>query len=150
MERQPNAPFTPCTEMAPTQSSMPIFSKKNTDSTTRMPEMRPMAAAAPALTKAHGAVIATKPANMPLHIMYGSGFLVLNHHIYMVAARAPVAEASIVLTATTAMRRSVPASVEPGLNPNQPNARMNVPSMTNGMLWGRTGWTILPLLSYLP
>ena len=45
-----------------------------------------------------------------------------------------VAEASIVLVATTAMRRSVPARLEPGLNPNQPNARMNVPSITMGML----------------
>src|ERR1035437_2041579 len=125
--------------MAPTQASMPIFAKKNTDSTTRMPEMRPMRAAPPALMKAHGALMATSPANMPLHIMDGSGFLVRNHHIHSVAATAPVAEASIVLTATTAMRRSVPASDEPGLNPNQPNARMNVPSMTKGMLCGVIG-----------
>ena len=43
--------------------------------------------------------------------------------------------ASIVLTTTNEMRRSVPASVEPGLKPNQPKARMNVPSTTIGMLW---------------
>ena len=36
--------------------------------------------------------------------------------------------ASIVLTTTKLMRRSVPASVEPGLKPNQPKARMNVPT----------------------
>ncbi len=40
----------------------------------------------------------------------------------------------MVLTATIAMRVSVPASVEPGLNPNQPNARMNVPRRAIGML----------------
>ena len=33
------------------------------------------------------------------------------------------------------MRKSVPASVEPGLKPNQPKARMNVPSTTIGTLW---------------
>ena len=65
--------------------------------------------APPALTNAHGQVIATKPANMPLHIIEGSGFLVRNHHIHKVAPSAPVADASIVFTATTAMRRSVPA-----------------------------------------
>ena len=32
------------------------------------------------------------------------------------------------------MRRSVPARVEPGLNPNQPKARMNVPATTIGTL----------------
>jgi len=31
------------------------------------------------------------------------------------------------------IRRSVPDNVEPGLNPNQPKARMNVPSTTIGM-----------------
>ena len=34
---------------------------------------------------------------------------------------------------------SVPDSVEPGLNPNQPNARMNVPSTAIGMLWPGIG-----------
>src|SRR6266436_5458154 len=121
--------------MAPTQSSMPFLSKKKTDSTTRTPAMRPSQKAPPALTNAHGQVIATKPASMPLHIMEGSGFLVLTHHIHSVDAKAPVAEASIVFTATTLMRKSVPARVEPGLNPNQPKARMNVPNMAIGMLW---------------
>ena len=46
-------------------------------------------------------MIATKPASMPLHIMDGSGFFVRTHHIHKVAARAPVAEQSIVFVATT-------------------------------------------------
>ena len=46
--------------------------------------------------------------------------------------------ASIVLTATELMRRLPFAdapSVEPGLNPNQPNARMKQPSSTITMSW---------------
>src|SRR4030095_14238441 len=39
------------------------------------------------------------------------------------AESAPAAPASMVFTATTAMRRSPPARVEPGVKPNQPNAR---------------------------
>src|SRR5205085_2776902 len=104
----------------------------------------PIQQAPPALTNAQGAVIATRPANMPLHIMDGSGFLVLNHQTYSVVDKAAVEPAIMVLTAITAMRRSVPARVEPGLNPNQPNARMNVPSMTIGILCGRMGCTSFP------
>src|SRR5215472_9799797 len=103
--------------MAPTGSSIRCLSKKNTDSTTRTPAISPSQNAPPALTKAHGHVIATKPANMPLHIIEGSGFLVRTHHIQRVAPKAPEAEASIVFTATTEMRRSVPARLEPGLKP---------------------------------
>src|ERR1700739_4642189 len=102
--------------MAPTASSIPILSKKNTDSTTRMPAIRPIQNAPPALTKAHGQVMATNPASMPLHIIEGSGFLVRNHHIHKVAPSAPLAEAIIVLVATTATRSSVPARLDPGLN----------------------------------
>ena len=40
----------------------------------------------------------------------------------------------MVLTATTAILRSPPASVEPGLNPNQPKARINVPITAIGIL----------------
>src|SRR6201993_1080032 len=97
------------------------------------PATAPMMTAPNELTNAHGAVMATRPASMPLHIMAGSGLPVL---IIMTSAvnRAPEADASMVFTAMMAMRLSVPDSVDPGLNPNQPNARMNVPNMTIGML----------------
>ena len=121
--------------MAPTGSS--IFSTPSMNSTetqTRTPEMSPIRTDDGALTKAHGAVIATRPASNPFAIMLGSGFP--NFTIMKImAVRAPPAEASMVLVATTAMRRSVPASVEPGLKPNQPKARMNVPAMAIGMWW---------------
>src|SRR4029077_1606668 len=100
-------------------------------------------------TNAQGAVIATRPASIPLHIMLGSGLLLRNHHLHNVAPKAPVALASIVFTATTAMRRSVPASVEPGLNPNQPKARMKVPSATIGTSCPGIAFG-LPCESYLP
>jgi len=54
-----------------------------------------------------------------------------------------------VLTAMTAMRRSPPASVLPGLKPNQPNARMKHPSTPIGMLWPGIGLAE-PSLLYLP
>ena len=46
---------------------------KNTASMTMMAAMAPMTAAAHGDTKAHGAVMATRPASMPLTIMPGSG-----------------------------------------------------------------------------
>ncbi len=64
------------------------------------------------------------------------------------AAKAPATLASIVLTTMKAMRRSVPASVEPGLNPNQPKARMKQPTMAIGM-WCAGIVCGLPLM-YLP
>ena len=47
--------------------------------------------------------------------------------------KAPATLASIVLTTMNEIRRSVPASVEPGLNPNQPNARTKQPAIAMGM-----------------
>src|SRR5947208_3049208 len=46
---------------------------------------------------------------------------------------APAAVASMVQTATELIRRSVAASELPGLNPNQPNARIRVPRTTIGI-----------------
>ena len=57
--------------------------------------------------------------------------------------------ASMVFTTTKLMRRSVPASVEPGLKPNQPKARMKVPSTTIGTLCPGMAFG-LPCESYLP
>src|SRR5262245_15943987 len=147
-ESTPHRPQTPCTEIAPTQSSTPTRSKKSTDSTTTTPATVPIVAAAQGDTNAHGAVIATRPASMPLHSIDGSCFRPLTSSA-IIAPIAPVMLASIVFTTMKLMRRSVPASVEPGLNPNQPNARMNVPSTTIGMLWPGIALG-LPCLSYLP
>ncbi len=96
--------------------------------------MPPMMTADTLFTNAHGAVIATRPASMPLASMLGSGLPNLVQ-TYSIAVKAPAAPASMVFTAMTAMRRSPPASVEPALKPNQPNARMKVPATAIGMLW---------------
>ena len=50
------------------------------DSTTMTPAMMPITAAAHGCTNAHGAVIATRPASMPLAIIPGSGFFVRIMH----------------------------------------------------------------------
>ena len=107
-----------------------------------------MIAAPIGLTNAHGAVIATSPASIPLHNSVVSDFIPLAQSVSM-AKNAPVKLASIVLTTTKLIRRSVPARVDPGLNPNHPKARMKVPSATIGTLWPGIACG-LPCASYLP
>src|SRR3954470_14658666 len=107
--------------MAPTgSSSLSRDSTNSALSTTRTPATAPIKTANGASTNAQGAVIATRPASMPLHIMVTSGLPNLLQ-TYAVAATAPAAEASNVFTATTAVRVSIAAKVEPALKPNQPN-----------------------------
>src|SRR5213083_2480039 len=132
----PHNPFTPCTEIAPTGSSMRnLPSMKNTATQTNTPAIPPISTADGAVTNAHGAVMATNPASVPLAIIEGSGLPYLNH-MYSIDVIPPAAPASIVFVAMTPMRRSDPASVEPALKPNHPNARMNVPISAIGMLTG--------------
>ena len=115
---------------------------------TSTPAMLPMTADHAGLVKAHGAVMATRPANMPLTIIPGSGLPVLRI-ITNIATTAPKAPARAVLVATTANCTSVAASVEAALKPNQPNSRMKQPSMAIGMWWpGRV--LAVPSALYLP
>src|SRR4030042_4970494 len=101
--------------MAPTGSSnFNFLSTKRAASTTSTPEIKPMMQALIELTNAQGAVMATNPASIPLHIILGSGFLNRRIHIQRVAATAPVAEASMGLVAMTPILRSVPDSVGRG------------------------------------
>jgi hypothetical protein len=75
----PQAPLAPWTLMAPTGSSIFSLSKKLTLTMTSTPATRPMMKAPTGLTNAHGAVMATRPASMLLHIMLGSGLPWTSH-----------------------------------------------------------------------
>src|SRR5678816_2048272 len=97
------------------------------------PAMVPITTADVGLTKAHGAVMATSPASIPLHAIVISGFLNIRYQISSAEAD-PATAARLVFTATTAIRRSDAPSVEPGLKPIHPNRRMNVPLTTNTRL----------------
>jgi len=87
----------------------------------------PMTVAEVGDTKAHGAVMATSPASIPLQAMVMSGLPNTKYHNSMAAAE-PATAARFVFTATTEMRRSVAPRVEPGLKPIHPNNKMNVQS----------------------
>src|SRR5436309_5495590 len=148
-ERIPHRPLTPWTEIAPTGSSMRSrASMKNTATHTSTPATPPINTADGAVTNAHGAVMATSPANVPFASLDGSG-LPYFRHTYSIAVTPPAAPASIVFVAMTPMRRSEPASVDPALNPNHPKARMNVPTNAIGMLWPGIAFAV-PSRLYLP
>src|SRR5437762_3059914 len=111
------------------------------------PAQIPMTLAAHGATNAHGAVMATKPASIPLHDIEMSGlpYLALVHAM---AVTNPKHAANNVLTATTEMRRSVAPNVEPGLNPIQPNNRIMVPMTTYPRLWPGIAFGDLSLLNF--
>jgi hypothetical protein len=85
------------------------------------------------LTNAQGAVMATRPASMPLHAIEMSGLPKRKYQKINAVAEAEQAE-RFVFTAITETRRSVEPRVEPGLKPIQPNRRMKVPITTKARL----------------
>src|SRR6202041_704272 len=145
----PSQPQYPCTEIAPQGSSiLSVRSLKRTPAQTNSPARMPITVADVGDTNAHGAVIATKPASIPLHAMVTSGLPNMKYQTSMATAE-PATAARLVFTATTEMRRSVAPSVEPGLNPIQPKSRMNVPVTTYTMLCAGNARG-LPSGPYLP
>src|SRR3990172_13005342 len=134
--------------MQPTGSSILILSKNRTESTTSTPATSPMTSELGTLTKAHGAVIATRPARAPLRIIVRSG-LPNRSQAVIDAAIAAVAAAVLVATAIRPIAPASAAIVLPGLKPNQPNHSTKTPSVANAMLWPGSGST-LPSLLYLP
>src|SRR4030095_6938286 len=135
--------------MAPQGSSTLITrSLKRTPKQTTMPARIPMTTAEFELTNAHGAVMATRPASIPLQAIEMSGLPKTRHQKIKAVAEAATA-ARFVLTAITEIRRSDAPSVEPGLKPIQPNSRMKVPITTKAMLCAGKGRG-LPSGPYLP
>src|SRR5262245_39004501 len=106
-ETAPSQPQYPWTEIAPHGSSTLITrSLKRTPKQTTIPATMPMTTEEFGETKAHGAVIATRPASIPLHAMVTSGLPNMKYHTSKAVAD-PATAARLVLTATDAMRRSV-------------------------------------------
>src|SRR3989304_4167880 len=103
-----------------------------------MPAIRPIIAAPSGETAAQPAVIATSPASAPFKDNPKLGLLNLAQATNM-APTAPAAAARLVVTKTCAIARALPvpeaANCEPGLNPNQPNQRINTPNVPSVRLW---------------
>ncbi len=70
----PHSPPTPCTEIAPTGSSIRHLSRTWTDTQASKLAMTLMTTAATGLMHAAPAELATNPASNPLIVMVGSGF----------------------------------------------------------------------------
>src|SRR5450759_661538 len=110
--------------------------------------MMPITTAAHGATNAHGAVMATSPASIPLQVIEISGLPHLAF-VHAMATTAPADAASSVFTATTAMRKSVAPNVDPGLNPIHPKVRTNVPMTAYPRLWPGNAFAV-PSLLYFP
>src|ERR1039457_4527282 len=87
-------------------------------------------------TKAQGAVMATRPASMPLQAIVISGLPNFQYQKSIAVAEPAIAD-RFVLIATTEMRRSVAPSVEPGLKPIQTKSRMKGPQTTKNKVVAR-------------
>ena len=147
IESVPQMPQVPCTEMAPTGSSILTLSKARTEKTTITPPTRPMTKAKTGVTVPTGAVMDTRPASAPLPAIATSATPVLSQMI-AVAPTTPAAAAIKVFMARNGTNSSA-ASSEPALKPNQPNQRMNTPITAYPMLWPGIARG-LPSSPYLP
>ena len=102
-----------------------------------MPATRPIKNAPTGVTQSHPAVIATSPARAALKVMDTSGFP-YRSQVKIIAAQVATAAAILVLNMTrdaSSISASVlMATVEPPLNPNQQNQRMNTPRAQAVML----------------
>ena len=148
----PNRPTTPCTEMAPTGSS--IFSLSNVimANTTNTPPRPPNNVACKAVGVDGSAVMATSPANAPLSAIVRSALPNITLAKTMAAIRPPAAAALVFMkTTATALALSTlaVASTEPPLKPNQPIHRTKVPNVAIGILAPGIG-LIEPSAPYLP
>mmetsp|Transcript_30944 Transcript_30944/g.100779 ORF Transcript_30944/g.100779 Transcript_30944/m.100779 type:complete len:223 (+) Transcript_30944:427-1095(+) len=134
-EMTPHAPAKKCTGDASRTSSICILRSILAERYSTMPPMMPMKTAAYASTTAHGAVMETRPARMPLSAGPMSRWLP-HAMLRRMAAVPPEPAASVVVTATFCAMPMHPRrqSVETGLKPYQPNQRIMVPSAWSTVL----------------
>ena len=95
----PQIPQIPCTEMAPTGSSIFALSKKMMEPTTSPPAIPPIKMESKIVTISALAVMPTRPAKMPLRPIERSGFLRRNHDM-SIAPSAPAPAAIVVVVNT--------------------------------------------------
>ena len=147
----PQTPLNACTDTAPTGSSILSRSSPSMPKMTTGAAIAPITIAAQGSTTAQGAVMATNPPSAPFSVrpMSKCGERPLDRKAQHTA---PAPAARVVFTATFAASAANPPvrpSVEPGLNPYQPNQRMKTPSAARLMLWPGIG-LMEPSLPYLP
>ena len=130
----PHTPQNPCTDTAPTTSSISKRSRVFTPIYMIIPPIAPMMMASPGVTKAVGAVIATRPGQRAVET---PGKLWLAHKV---PAHNHGRERACCRSDIGGDRdeRDTHAASEsswlPGLKPNQPSQRINVPSAASVML----------------
>mmetsp|Transcript_33978 Transcript_33978/g.88619 ORF Transcript_33978/g.88619 Transcript_33978/m.88619 type:complete len:200 (+) Transcript_33978:3836-4435(+) len=134
----PQIPLRQCTGNAPTGSSIPKQVSMEHPRRNIAPAVAPTTKDVSGRNTAQPAVMATRPANTPLHVM---GTSILRRTIMEIAAapNPPATAAIAVFTPTTAATSDPPGfSIEtvPQLKPYQPNNRMNVPRTMKGTLCG--------------
>mmetsp|Transcript_80674 Transcript_80674/g.246611 ORF Transcript_80674/g.246611 Transcript_80674/m.246611 type:complete len:255 (+) Transcript_80674:235-999(+) len=135
----PQKPVAPCTAKASTTSStFNFFISMDAPWYTRPPK-KPMKRASYGWTAAHPAVMATRPARMPLQKPPTSNFFGATSVARSTKTTKPATHGeSVVFTATKPAELAVALScidpVLPGLKPYHPNQRKNVPRTQKGTL----------------
>ena len=146
-------PQTPCTEEAPTGSSIfRTLSMNSTEYIISMPQIAPMTTAPQGDTVSQPAVIPTKPARMPFRVNDRDGLPYFSQ--LMLRAKKPPAQAARLVLRNTSEIATwsavvAAASCDPGLKPNHPNQRMNTPSAAIVRLCPGIAFD-WPSLPYLP
>ena len=115
-------------------------------------QMAPISTAPAGETKSQPAVTPTSPASTPFSVSDNDGFPNLNQ--LTTKAKKPPAHADKFVVRNTCEIAvwSVPveaANCEPGLNPNQPNHKINTPRQANVRLWPGIAFDF-PSLPYFP
>src|SRR5690606_35384835 len=119
--------------MAPTGSSSFSLSIKDTANTIITPAMAPIKSASEGFIWSAPAVIPTKPPRIQVKNMVKSSFLSLIVDVN-IAATPPAAAAKQAVTKLKEVNAGSADKIEPPLNPNQPNHKINTPAVAKGKL----------------